>query len=92
MKTNLERFKTYSKRQGFEPDVYNELLKDFENSSRILLLRGSDYHNAEHLVNWGFLQQIKKPLIGNDGVLRGFEISFCHPNCNLKHVEDNGLF
>lgn len=89
MKNNIERFKIFSERQGFDPDSYNDLLEEFEKSPQILLLRGNDYQHAVHLVDWGFLQQIRKPIISNDGVLRGFEIGFCHPNCNLKHTEGN---
>ncbi len=88
MTSNIERFKLYSKKQGFAPDVYNDLLEEFEKHNQILLLRGTDYHNAEHLVRWGFLQQIRKPIISEDGYLRGFEVGFCHPCCNLEHVDD----
>lgn len=87
MNSNIERFKRYSQTQGFAPDVYLELLEDFEKTSQTMLLRGEDFHNAEHLVQWGFLQQIRKPLIDKDGQFRGMEVGFCHPDCNLRHVE-----
>jgi len=89
MKTNIERFKEYSEKQGFAADVYNELLEEFEKTSHVLILRGSDFHNAEHLTQWGFLQQIRKPLFNKDGEFRGMEVGFCHPQCNLKHVEND---
>lgn len=93
MRTNIERFKRYSEIQGFAPDVYLELLEEFEKTPQILLLRGDDFHNADHLAQWGFLQQIRKPLIDKDGQFRGMGIGFCHPDCNLKHVESsNELF
>lgn len=86
--SNIERFKIYSQAQGFAPDVYLDLLEEFEKHDQVILLRGNDYQNAIHLVQWGFLQQVKKPIIDKNGVFKGFQVGFCHPSCNLKHVED----
>lgn len=86
--TNIDRFENYSKKQGLEPDVYLDLLKDFERfSTDIIYLEGSNYHNADYLVTRGFLQQVKKPIIDEYGEFRGFKVGYCHPEATLVCVE-----
>jgi len=89
---NLKRLVAYCEHQGIKNKVYVELLEDIEKAPQLMYFQGSDYHNADLLSKWGFLQKVIKPVFSKHGNYLGTTIYFCSVFCNLKHVEDNELF
>ena len=86
---NLKRLVAYCEHQGIKNKVYVELLEDIEKAPQLMYFQGSDYHNADVLASWGFLQRVIKPVFSKDGNYVGTNVSFFSVFCNLKHVSES---
>lgn len=87
MNSLIKRFKAFAKSEGFNPELYLEILIKIMSENKLFYFTGNDYHIANDLFEWRYITKIIKPIIDKNGCYHGNKIFFFSNNYEIELKE-----